>query len=208
MKTPMILAGLGLLGALAISGCGSSSNSSSGASSSPASSAASSPTSSASASSDPGGVVDVSPPNILFIVMDDAGVDQFEVMGYGGAVPAQTNSINAIANAGVRFRNTWSMPTCSPTRSTFFNGLYPFRSGVQNAIVSKDLANAQLSPYPLTPPKLHKQEAGYASALIVKRHHPGFDLDPRTPPLGDAAWRELAWDYLPGYRDGAPFPID
>lgn len=208
MKTPMILAGLGLLGALAISGCGSSSNSSSGASSSPASSAASSPTSSASASSDPGGVVDVSPPNILFIVMDDAGVDQFEAMGYGGAVPAQTNSINAIANAGVRFRNTWSMPTCSPTRSTFFNGLYPFRSGVQNAIVSKDLANSQVSPYTLTTPKLLKQEAGYVSALIGKMHLTGSELEPRNHPLGDDAMRELGWDYFAGYLDGAPYPID
>lgn len=56
-------------------------------------------------------------------MVDDAGVDQFEAFGYGGATPANTHNINAIAEAGVRFRNTWSMPTCSPTRATFSMGV-------------------------------------------------------------------------------------
>ncbi len=158
-------------------------------------------------SPDPG-TGDTPPPNILFIVLDDLGVDQLDVFGYGGAVPAQTNSINAIANAGVRFRNTWSMPTCSPTRSTFFEGRYPFRSGVRNAIVSNDLANSQVSPYTLTVPRLLRQEAGYVSALIGKMHLTGSDLNPDNHPLGDTAMRELGWDYFAGYLDGAPYPID
>ncbi|MEJ6654608.1 MAG: sulfatase-like hydrolase/transferase [Pseudomonas sp.] len=148
------------------------------------------------------------PPNILFIVIDDAGVDQFESFGYGGAVPAQTTSIDAIAQAGVRFRNTWSMPTCSPTRSTFFDGRYPFRSGVRNAIVSNDLANSQVSPYTLTTPKLLREQAGYTSALIGKMHLTGSDIAPQNHPLGDDAMRELGWDYFAGYLDGAPYPID
>lgn len=44
-------------------------------------------------------------PNILFIVMDDIGVDQMKVFGYGGATPANTPNIDAIAHAGVRFGN-------------------------------------------------------------------------------------------------------
>ncbi|SER58311.1 sulfatase-like hydrolase/transferase [Halopseudomonas bauzanensis] len=148
------------------------------------------------------------PPNILFIVIDDAGVDQFASFGYGGAQPAQTASIDAIAQAGVRFRNTWSMPTCSPTRSTFFDGRYPFRSGVRNAIVSNDLANSQVSPYTLTTPRLLREQAGYVSALIGKMHLTGSDLNPDNHPLGDDAMRELGWDYFAGYLDGAPYPID
>ncbi|WP_193072779.1 sulfatase-like hydrolase/transferase [Pseudomonas sp. FME51] len=148
------------------------------------------------------------PPNILFIVIDDAGVDQFESFGYGGAAPAQTTSIDTIAQAGVRFRNTWSMPTCSPTRSTFFDGRYPFRSGVRNAIVSNDLANSQVSPYTLTTPRLLREQAGYVSALIGKMHLTGSDLNPANHPLGDDAMRDLGWDYFAGYLDGAPYPID
>src|SRR5690606_27059422 len=57
------------------------------------------------------------PPNILFVIMDDVGTDQMTSMGYGGHEAPAMPSINAIADAGVRFRNTWSMPECSPGRS-------------------------------------------------------------------------------------------
>ncbi|ACE85666.1 sulfatase-like hydrolase/transferase [Cellvibrio japonicus] len=203
MKTRMIMACLCLL---AVSGCnlGSSSGSGGGASSASASLDSSS---SASSSSEPGGTADV-PPNILFIVMDDLGVDQLAAFGYGGTIPPQTDSIDAIASAGVRFRNTWSMPTCSPTRSTFYEGRYPFRSGVRNAVLSADLANSQVSPYTLTTPKLLREEANYVNALIGKMHLTGSDLNPDNHPLGDEAMRELGWDYFAGYLDGAPYPID
>ena len=149
-----------------------------------------------------------SPPNILFIVIDDAGIDQFSAFGYGGSVPANTMSINAIAEAGVRFRNAWTMPTCSPTRVTFFDGRYPFRNGVSNAIVSTDLANSQMSPYAQSVPDVLREKAGYVNALIGKMHLTGSDLGPDNHPMGDGAMRELGWDYFAGYLDGAPYPID
>src|SRR5690606_33623398 len=64
-------------------------------------------------------------PNILFIVIDDLGVDQLTQYGFGGLTPPATPNIDAVAQSGVRFRNAWSMPTCSPTRATFFEGRYP-----------------------------------------------------------------------------------
>jgi hypothetical protein len=86
-------------------------------------------------------------PNILFIIMDDVGIDQMQIFGYGGATPPLTPNINAIARAGVRFRNVWSMPECSPSRAIFFEGRYPLRTNVNNAILSNDLANSQVSPF-------------------------------------------------------------
>src|SRR5215467_10405787 len=49
-------------------------------------------------------------PNILFIIMDDVGIDQLTAFGYGGIDSAYTPNINTIAHAGVRFRNVWAMP--------------------------------------------------------------------------------------------------
>lgn len=146
-------------------------------------------------------------PNILFIVLDDFGVDQLPIFGYGGATPARTPNIDAIAQAGVRFRNAWSMPTCSPTRATFFQGRYPFRTHVTNAIVAADLANSQVSPYEITTPKLLK-EKGYTNAVIGKMHLSGSDLNPANNPLGHRVMAELGWDHFEGYLDGGPFPID
>ncbi|MCH8492718.1 MAG: sulfatase-like hydrolase/transferase [Idiomarina sp.] len=148
------------------------------------------------------------PPNILFIVVDDAGMDQFEAFGYGGIEPPITHSINAIAEQGVRFRNTWSMPTCSPTRTTYFDGRYPSRNNVLNAVVSNTLATSQMSPYRATLPKVLREHAGYQSALIGKMHITGSEIDPDNHPLGDDAMRELGWDFFAGYLDGAPYPID
>jgi len=148
-----------------------------------------------------------STPNILFIVMDDLGVDQLSVFGYGGLTPAQTPSIDSIAEAGVRFRNAWSMPTCSPSRAAFFEGRFPFRTDVRNAIVSTDLANSQVSPFEITIPKVLKQQ-GYLNAVVGKMHISGSDLNPANHPLGDRVMRELGWDHFEGYLDGGPFPID
>lgn len=147
------------------------------------------------------------PPNILFIVMDDLGVDQLPVFGYGGLTPARTPNLDAVARAGVRFRNAWSMPTCTPTRATFFSGRYPSRTSVLNAVVALDLANSQVSPHEVTTPKLLKDK-GYVNGLIGKMHLSGSNLNPANHPLGDTVMRELGWDHFEGYLDGGPYPID
>jgi len=86
------------------------------------------------------------PPNILFVVMDDVGIDQMSAFGYGGATAPSMPNINAVAAAGVRFRNTWSMPECSPGRAAFFLGRYPTRTRIYQAIGPNDLANASFHP--------------------------------------------------------------
>ncbi len=73
-------------------------------------------------------------PNILFVIMDDVGIDQMASFGYGGATPPPMPNITAIAQAGIKFRNTWSLPECSPGRAAFFVGRYPLRTNVYQAI--------------------------------------------------------------------------
>lgn len=146
--------------------------------------------------------------NILFIVLDDLGLDQMTSYGYGGAVPAKTPNLTAIAKAGLQFRQAWAMPTCTPTRATYFTGRYPSSTNILNAVVSTDLANSEISPYEMTLPKLlHTQ--GYTSALIGKMHLTGTDMGTAANlPYGHQTMWKLGWDYFDGYLDGAPFPID
>lgn len=142
-------------------------------------------------------------PNILFIILDDVGIDQMKVFGYGGGTPSATPNIDAIAHAGVRFRNVWSMPECSPSRVIFFEGRYPIRTNIYNAILSTDVANSQLSPYEVTAPKVLKT-VGYTSALFGKFHLGGPTLNPYQYGTPHAA----GFDYFDGFLEGAPFPID
>ncbi len=146
-------------------------------------------------------------PNILFFIMDDVGIDQMQIFGYGGETPPRTPNIDAIARAGVRFRNAWAMPECSPSRAMFFEGRYPLRTNVFNAILSLDLANSQVSPYEITTPKLLKRR-GYASGLFGKFHLTSGPLQSDNNPYGYTAVPALGWDFFAGYLDGAPFPID
>ncbi|MDP4823726.1 MAG: sulfatase-like hydrolase/transferase, partial [Aestuariivirgaceae bacterium] len=142
-------------------------------------------------------------PNILFVIMDDAGIDQFSAFGYGGASPAVTPVIDTIADAGIKFRNTWAMPECSNGRMALLTGRYPFRTNVYQAIGERDLANSHASPYDVTVPKMLKK-AGYKNALFGKYHLGG----PENNQAGDGAPRSMGWDYFYGWTGGLPASID
>jgi arylsulfatase A-like enzyme len=145
------------------------------------------------------------PPNILFVIMDDVGMDQMEAFGYGHPVPPRMPTIGQVANAGVRFRNTWAMPACTTSRSVFFTGRFPLRTNVFGALGPGDLANSHVSPYEITVPKLLKQR-GYQSALFGKFH---LALQGNSP-YGYSMVSSLGWDYFYGWLDptGDPPSID
>jgi hypothetical protein len=52
------------------------------------------------------------PAEILFVIMDDVGIDQMRAFTYGGATWPRTPTIDTIMS-GVRFGNAWAMPACS-----------------------------------------------------------------------------------------------
>lgn len=142
-------------------------------------------------------------PNILFVIMDDVGIDQMAAFGYGGEFPPPMPNIEAVASAGVKFRNTWSMPECSPGRAAFFVGRFPLRTNIYQAIGPNDLANSQLGPDDVTVPKLLKR-AGYQSAMFGKFHLAG----PENNPDGNATPATLGWDHFYGWVGGLPGSID
>ena len=65
-------------------------------------------------------------PNILFILVDDLGKEWVSCYGAGGI---ETPNIDALSRTGMQFENAWSMPQCTPTRTTLLTGQYPFRHG-------------------------------------------------------------------------------
>ena len=144
-------------------------------------------------------------PNILFIVMDDVGIDQMAVFGYGGTTPPATPSIAAVAGLGVRFSNTWAMPACSVSRAVVFDGRFPVRTNVYGALGPYDLANSMVSPYEVTAPRL-LAKSGYQSALFGKFH---LALQGNNA-AGLAMPHSLGWNYFYGWLDrtGDPSSID
>ena len=145
-------------------------------------------------------------PNILFVVMDDVGIDQLgPVFDYVVDNPPSTPNLEQIAAAGVRFGNTWAMPACSTSRAVFFEGRFPFRTNVLGALGPDDLANSMVSPFETTAPKLLARR-GYESALFGKFHIALQGHDP----AGLATPRSLGWSYFAGWMDetGDPSSID
>src|SRR5579885_1480842 len=144
-------------------------------------------------------------PNILLIVMDDIGIDQWKLFGYGGADPAAMPNIEAIARGGARFHNMWAMPACSNGRAALFTGRYPFRTHVFTALGNNDLANFMVNPNETALPKLLKQR-GYTSALFGK-YHLGIQAN---NPYGLGMVQSVGFDYFEGWLDetGDPSSID
>jgi arylsulfatase A-like enzyme len=140
-------------------------------------------------------------PNILFIIMDDVGIDQLKT--FNPAAPQITPVMEQMAQQGVAFNNCWMMPECSPSRACFFTGRYPLRTGVKAAILDYNLPSSQVSPYEVTTPRVLAQ-AGYDSALFGKFHLGG----PDNNPAGYGAPAALGWNYFNGCMVGGPPYID
>lgn len=142
-------------------------------------------------------------PNILFVIMDDVGIDQMSAFGYGGAQPPSMPTIDTIADAGIRFRNTWSMPECSPGRSVLMTGRYPLRTNIYQAIGPEDLANSQTDPEQITAAKL-LEPAGYVSAMFGKFHL----AQAENNEAGNGTPAQIGWNDFYGWISGEPGSID
>lgn len=81
------------------------------------------------------------PPNIVFILADDLGINDISTFGGGvarGAVP--TPSIDAIAHEGALFTQAYAgNATCAPSRGMIMSGRYPTRTGYEFTPVPKGM---------------------------------------------------------------------
>lgn len=92
--------------------------------------------------------------NVLFIVADDLGIEQPRCFGIDSTnTYARLPTLEWLAQNGVRFMRTYSMPVCSPTRSCYLTGRYPFRTGIGAQTVDSQqplLENEMCLPRALT----------------------------------------------------------
>lgn len=148
------------------------------------------------------GAAPAGPPNILFVILDDVGVDQMASFGFGGVSPPKTVNMDLIAAAGVKFTNVWGMPECSSSRAAYFTGRYPSHNGVGQAILGNHLPQSYVSPFETTLPRV-LAKAGYKSAMVGK-YHLGDELDP----AGACAPASRGFDAFIGAMSAGPPSID
>ena len=99
-------------------------------------------------------------PNIVMFISDDHGVD---FVGCYGNKTVRTPNIDAMAKDGARFTNMFAAsPTCAPSRSVLWTGLYPARNGCMgNHTICRDDITALPS---------YLRKLGYRVALMHKFH--------------------------------------
>ncbi|NQZ57580.1 MAG: sulfatase-like hydrolase/transferase [Lentisphaeraceae bacterium] len=128
-------------------------------------------------------------PNILFVLIDDYGVD-IAPAPYKNSLNITTPNLDNFINNGTTFANCWVAPVCSPTRAAIMTGRYGHNNGVGTVIED----NEELSSSEFTLPQaLALSEAGYNNSLIGKWHL-GL-MDTNYPAV-------LGWDHFSGILPG------
>jgi arylsulfatase A-like enzyme len=103
-------------------------------------------------------------PNIVYIVADDLG---WKDVGFNGS-EIKTPNIDALAAGGARLEQFYAQPMCTPTRACLMTGRYPFRYGLQTAVILSVHTYGLPTDEWLLPQAL--KEAGYQTAIIGKWH--------------------------------------
>jgi arylsulfatase A-like enzyme len=103
-------------------------------------------------------------PNILYIIADDLG---WKDVGYHGS-DIRTPTIDALAAKGAKLEQFYAQPMCTPTRAALMTGRYPFRYGLQTAVIPQGHTYGLATDEWLLPQAL--KEAGYDTAIIGKWH--------------------------------------
>ena len=103
-------------------------------------------------------------PHILHIVADDLG---WKDVGFHGS-DIQTPNLDRLAAQGARLGQFYAQPMCTPTRPCLRTGRYPFRYGLQTAVIPSSHTYGLATDEWLLPQAL--KEAGYSTAIIGKWH--------------------------------------
>lgn len=133
-------------------------------------------------------------PHIVFSVIDDLGWN--DVGWQDGFGQIQTPKLEALLNESIKLDQYYVYRFCSPSRSTFLTGRYPWHIGQQthmNLNPTPGIACGINKDYDFVPKML--QKAGYKSAALGKWHL-GYLTNAYTPTF-------RGFDTYLGYYSGA-----
>src|SRR5215510_7899086 len=102
-------------------------------------------------------------PNIIHIVADDLG---WKDVGFNGCTDIKTPHLDQLAAGGARLTQFYVQPMCTPTRAALLTGRYPFRYGLQTAVIPSVSAYGLDTSEWLMPQCL--KQAGYKTAILGK----------------------------------------
>ncbi|WOH39519.1 sulfatase-like hydrolase/transferase [Thalassotalea fonticola] len=125
-------------------------------------------------------------PNIVFILSDDAGFEEFGVYKVKKGIASNTPNIDALAERGVVFKQAWTQAICGPSRSMVLSGNYAVHNGAYDNKIYY-LKNPEDYKRKDRLPSFTKvlKDAGYAVAVAGKWHNPaGFDILTNSKDLG------------------------
>ncbi|XP_078610516.1 arylsulfatase B-like [Branchiostoma floridae x Branchiostoma japonicum] len=103
-------------------------------------------------------------PNILFIVADDLGWND---VGWHNP-DVITPNLDQLAKDGVILDQSYYNPICTPSRSSFMTGFYPYHIGTQHSDFFHMKPQGVPVKYTFLPEKLREQ--GYATHMVGKWH--------------------------------------
>jgi len=104
-------------------------------------------------------------PHIVHIVADDLG---WKDVGFNGSEDIKTPNLDKLADEGAKLTQFYVQPMCTPTRAALMTGRYPFRYGLQTAVIPS-VSDYGLDTAEWLMPECLK-DAGYKTAIIGKWH--------------------------------------
>ena len=136
-------------------------------------------------------------PNIVVVLLDDAGFGQYAT--FGGGIPSPT--LEALARQGLRYNRFHTAGICSPTRAALLTGRNPHEAGygiVAELATGYDGYTGVIPQSTATVAEVLRDN-GYATAMIGKNHN--------TPPLEAGAagpfnhWpNAMGFEYFYGFN--------
>lgn len=113
-------------------------------------------------------------PNIILILSDDIGFEEYGIYKVKKGVPTNTPAIDKLGEQGVTFKTAYAQSICGPSRAMLYSGTYAANNGAYDNKITyrpdEDLKKKNLDQFPNFIRVLH--DAGYKTAVAGKWHNP------------------------------------